>query len=71
MLHITPARSSCLCFAGVLLYVIMAGTLPFDEPSLPTLFNKIARADYPVPTWFTPDMISVFSAMLNPNPQKR
>ncbi|DBB01817.1 hypothetical protein WJX77_001467 [Trebouxia sp. C0004] len=56
---------------GVLLYVIMAGTLPFDEPNLPALFNKIARADYPVPTWFTQDMISVFNAMLNPNPQKR
>jgi carbon catabolite-derepressing protein kinase len=55
----------------VLLYLIMAGTLPFDEPNLPALFNKIARADYPVPTWFTPDMISVFNAMLNPNPQKR
>lgn len=56
---------------GVLLFVIMAGTLPFDEPNLPALFNKIARADYPVPTWFTPDMISVFNAMLNPNPKKR
>jgi len=71
MLHITPACSSCLYPAGVLLYVIMAGTLPFDEPNLPALFNKIARADYPVPTWFTPDMISVFNAMLNPNPQTR
>lgn len=56
---------------GVLLYVIMAGNLPFDEPSLPVLFKKIARADYPVPTWFSPDMISLFKSMLNPNPQKR
>ena len=57
--------------AGVLLYVIMAGNLPFDEPSLPVLFKKIARADYPVPTWFSPDMVSLFKSMLNPNPQKR
>jgi len=49
----------------------MAGNLPFDEPSLPALFKKIARADYAVPTWFTPDMIALFKAMLNPNPQKR
>ena len=49
----------------------MAGNLPFDEPSLPVLFKKIAKADYPVPTWFSPDMISLFKSMLNPNPQKR
>ena len=59
------------CDAGVLLYVIMAGNLPFDEPNLPSLFKKIALADYPVPTWFTPDMTSLFKTMLNPNAQKR
>ena len=57
--------------AGVLLYVIMAGNLPFDELSLPCLFKKIARADYPTPAWFTPDMTSLFKAMLNPNVHKR
>ena len=57
--------------AGMLPYVVTASNLPFDEPSLPVLFKKIARADYPVPTWFSPDMISLFKSMLNPNPQKR
>lgn len=57
--------------AGVLLYVIMAGVLPFDEPNLPTLFKKISRADYPIPTWFTRDMTSLFKAMLNPSVKKR
>lgn len=55
----------------MLLYVIMAGNLPFDEPNLPALFRKIARADYLVPTWFSPDMVSLFAAMLNPDPAKR
>lgn len=57
--------------AGVLLYVIMAGNLPFDESNLPTLFKKISRADYPTPPWFTPDMTSLFKAMLNPSVKKR
>lgn len=56
---------------GVLLYVIMAGNLPFDEPNLPSLFKKIARADYPSPPWFTAEMNSLFKMMLNPVPQKR
>lgn len=49
----------------------MAGNLPFDEPNLPTLFKKIARAEYPTPPWFTPDMTSLLKSMLNPNAQKR
>lgn len=57
--------------AGVLLYVVMAGVLPFDEPNLPTLFKKISRADYPTPTWFTRDMTSLFKTMLNPSVKKR
>lgn len=63
--------SADLFAAGVLLYVIMAGNLPFDEPSLPALFKKIAKAAYPVPTWFTPNMVSLFKAMLNPDPHRR
>lgn len=61
----------CASSPGVLLYVIMAGNLPFDEPNLPSLFKKIARADYPSPSWFTPEMDSLFKMMLNPVPQKR
>ena len=57
--------------AGVLLYVILAGNLPFDEPNLPNLFKKISRADYSIPTWFTRDMTSLFKAILNPDVKKR
>lgn len=49
----------------------MAGNLPFDEPNLPSLFKKISRAEYPIPTWFTPDMTSLLKAMLNPSVKKR
>ncbi|KAL3135668.1 hypothetical protein ABBQ38_006143 [Trebouxia sp. C0009 RCD-2024] len=56
---------------GVLLYVIMAGNLPFDEPNLPVLFKKIARAEYSIPAWFTPEMTSLLKAMLNPSVKKR
>ena len=63
-------QENVLC-AGVLLYVIMAGNLPFDEPNLPSLFKKIARADYAKPPWFTAEMVSLFKMMLNPDPKKR
>ncbi len=34
---------------GVILYVLLAGFLPFDEPSMSTLFSKIQAADFSYP----------------------
>ncbi|KAK9814362.1 hypothetical protein WJX72_004541 [[Myrmecia] bisecta] len=56
---------------GVCLYVVMAGSLPFDEPNLPSLFRKISRADYSTPIWFSPGLCQVLQGMLQPDPEKR
>jgi 5'-AMP-activated protein kinase catalytic alpha subunit len=56
---------------GVCLYVIMAGYLPFDEASLPALFKVIARAQYTIPPWFSPEMTHVLKLILNPDPTRR
>lgn len=37
---------------GVILYVLLAGFLPFDEPSMSTLFSKIQAADFSYPRYF-------------------
>lgn len=34
---------------GVILYVLLAGFLPFDEPSMSTLFSKIQAAEFSYP----------------------
>ena len=39
--------------AGVILYVLMAGYLPFDEQHMSKLFAKIQKAEYSFPAWFT------------------
>ena len=36
---------------GVILYVLLAGFLPFDEPSMSTLFSKIQDADFSYPRY--------------------
>lgn len=36
---------------GVILYVLLAGFLPFDEPSMSTLFSKIQAADFSYPRY--------------------
>ena len=32
--------------SGILLYALVSATLPFDEPNIPSLFNRIRNAKY-------------------------
>jgi len=38
---------------GVILYVLLAGYLPFDENTMVQLFQKIKNADFEYPEWFS------------------
>lgn len=58
-------------FVGVVLYVTVAGKLPFDDRSLPRLFNKIAMADYDMPPHLTPELQDLLKKLMCPDPQKR
>lgn len=56
---------------GVILYVLLAGYLPFDENTMAALFQKIKNADYEFPDWFSPEARDLISKILVPDPQKR
>jgi len=56
---------------GVILYVLLAGFLPFDEPSLPELFRKIVKGDVAYPKWISDSAISLVAHILNPDPAAR
>ncbi|KAL1520547.1 hypothetical protein AB1Y20_022123 [Prymnesium parvum] len=56
---------------GVILFVMLAGFLPFDEPSMSALFNKILRAEYAIPEWFSPGARDLLSKVLQPSPSAR
>ncbi|PIN26705.1 Serine/threonine protein kinase [Handroanthus impetiginosus] len=56
---------------GVILYVLMAGYLPFDETDLPSLYNKINAAEFKCPLWFSPAATSLIHKILDPNPETR
>ncbi|XP_078153231.1 CBL-interacting protein kinase 8-like [Carex rostrata] len=56
---------------GVILYVLMAGYLPFDEVDLTTLYDKIGRAEYSFPRWFSNGAKSLIRRILDPNPDTR
>ncbi|KAG6769342.1 hypothetical protein POTOM_024973 [Populus tomentosa] len=56
---------------GVILFVLMAGYLPFEEIDLPTLCRKINAAKYSCPFWFSPVAKALIDKMLDPNPKTR
>ncbi|KAE9457339.1 hypothetical protein C3L33_10777, partial [Rhododendron williamsianum] len=53
---------------GVILYVLMAGYLPFDELDLTTLYRN---AEYSCPSWFPVGAKSLIQRILDPNPETR
>ncbi|BAT81669.1 CBL-interacting serine/threonine-protein [Vigna angularis] len=56
---------------GVILYVLLAGYLPFDELDLTTLYSKIEKAQFSCPTWFPVGAKSLLHRILDPNPENR
>ncbi|NP_001302594.1 CBL-interacting serine/threonine-protein kinase 9-like [Brassica napus] len=56
---------------GVILFVLMAGYLPFDEPNLMTLYKRICKAEFNCPPWFSPGAKNVIKRILDPSPITR
>ncbi|KAL8209989.1 hypothetical protein R6Q57_006721 [Mikania cordata] len=56
---------------GVVLYVLLAGFLPFHDENLTNLYRKIFKAEYEFPPWFSPEARKVISKILMADPQRR
>eukprot|EP00607_Mallomonas_marina_P006248 CAMPEP_0182437152 /NCGR_PEP_ID=MMETSP1167-20130531/84846_1 /TAXON_ID=2988 /ORGANISM="Mallomonas Sp, Strain CCMP3275" /LENGTH=455 /DNA_ID=CAMNT_0024629957 /DNA_START=152 /DNA_END=1519 /DNA_ORIENTATION=- len=56
---------------GVILYVLLAGFLPFDESTIVALFSKIQNADFSYPSWFSPEVRSLLDRVLVADPKER
>ncbi|CAK7345320.1 unnamed protein product [Dovyalis caffra] len=56
---------------GVILFVLMAGYLPFEEANLMALYKKIFKADFACPPWFSSSAKKLIKRILDPNPSTR
>ncbi|KAK9681907.1 hypothetical protein RND81_10G035900 [Saponaria officinalis] len=56
---------------GVILYVLTAGYLPFNDPNLMALYKKIYKGDFRCPKWMSPDLKRFLSRLLDTNPATR
>lgn len=56
---------------GVILYVLLAGFLPFQDDNLVAMYRKIYRGDFKCPPWFSPEARRLITKLLDPNPSTR
>lgn len=56
---------------GVILFVLLAGYLPFHDANLMEMYRKISRCDVKYPLWFSSDVRRLLSRLLDPNPNTR
>lgn len=56
---------------GVILYVLLAGYLPFQEKNLTDMYKKICKAELRWPSWFSSDVRKLLRRILHPNPSAR
>ncbi|XP_020697021.1 CBL-interacting protein kinase 23 [Dendrobium catenatum] len=56
---------------GVILFILMAGYLPFEDSNLMILYKKIFKADFTCPAWFSTSVKKLIKRILDPNPQTR
>ena len=57
--------------SGVILFAMVCGFLPFEDPKTSNLYKKILSADYQVPKFLSPDCVDLISKVLNTNPDTR
>lgn len=56
---------------GVVLFVLLAGYLPFHNSNLMEMYRKIGKAEYKCPSWFPREVRRLLSRMLDPDPIAR
>nr|CAD1817321.1 unnamed protein product [Ananas comosus var. bracteatus] len=56
---------------GVILFVLLAGYLPFEDSNLMTLYKKISHAEFTSPSWISFGARKLLTRILDPNPATR
>ncbi|XP_059632432.1 CBL-interacting serine/threonine-protein kinase 4 [Cornus florida] len=56
---------------GVILFVFLAGYLPFDDSNIPQMYQKIRRREFQLPAEISKPAKHIINRLLDPNPETR
>lgn len=56
---------------GIILYALLCGSLPFDDPNITALFKKIKNGYFKIPSHLSLGAVDLLTSMLQVNPVKR
>ncbi|KAG9144236.1 hypothetical protein Leryth_023038 [Lithospermum erythrorhizon] len=56
---------------GIILFVLNAGYLPFNDPNLMVMYRKIYKGEYRCPKWTSPELKRLIMQLLDSNPETR
>ncbi|CAL1410402.1 unnamed protein product [Linum trigynum] len=56
---------------GVILFVLMAGYLPFHDQNVMLMYKKIYKGEFRCPKWFSPELSKLLTKLLDTNPATR
>ncbi|GFZ07116.1 CBL-interacting protein kinase 12 [Actinidia rufa] len=56
---------------GVILFVLMAGYLPFQDQNIMAMYKKIYKGEFRSPRWFSTELIRLLTRLLDTNPETR
>ncbi|KAK9279947.1 hypothetical protein L1049_013631 [Liquidambar formosana] len=56
---------------GVILYVLLAGFLPFQDENIMSMYRKVFKAEFEFPPWFSMESKRLISKLLVADPERR
>ncbi|XVE97344.1 hypothetical protein REPUB_Repub03eG0011500 [Reevesia pubescens] len=56
---------------GVILYVLLAGFLPFQDENVMKMYRKVFKAEFEFPPWFSTESKRLISKLLVADPERR
>lgn len=56
---------------GVILFALICGYLPFEDPNTANLYKKILNGEYIIPKFVSPESRDLIQNILNTDPEKR
>ena len=56
---------------GVILFAMICGYLPFEDPNTANLYKKILNGDYSIPKFVSQESRDLITNILNTDPDKR